>query len=145
MNISFIVNNLGNSELAFDLISCVNSNSQNSNVILYQNLIPPVVEPHCLTTNIASLPSISGTAVVFDLECAHVLEQAKTQTRNILYLYELEWLYKPVDYLFARALMSNFEVCTVNHKYAEIITNYLDKKVNVYSSLEKLYECLTIQ
>lgn len=145
MNISFVVNNLGNSELAFDLISTVNSHPENSNAIFYQNILPPVIEPQCLATNLTSLNAITGTAVAFDLESAQTLDVAGTPTKNILYLYDLEWFYKPINFMVARDLMSRFEVYTVNDKYASVLSNYLNKPVNTCETMEKLYECLTTE
>lgn len=143
MNISFILNNLGNSELAFDLISTVNRHPENSNALFYQNILPPVIEPQCVATNLTSLSSITGTAVVFDLDCAEILEKAGTQTRNVCYLYDLEWFFKPVNYLVARNLLDKFEVYARNEKYACSLSNYLNKDVKTVASVERLYECLT--
>lgn len=143
MNISFVVNNLGNSELSFDLISLLNKHPENSNAVFYQNIIPPVMETQFLTTNLTALSSATGTVVVFDLDCAQILETSGTPTKNVLYLCDLEWLYKPVNYLVAVELMEKFEVYTHSKKYADIASRYLNKPVKICETLEKLYECLT--
>lgn len=145
MNISFIVNNLGNSELTFDLISTVNAHPEHSNAIFYQNILPPVIEPQCLATNLTSLNAITGTAIAFDLESAQALDASGTPTKNVLYLYDLEWFYKPINFLVAKNLMSRFKIYTVNDKYASILANYLNEPVSVCETMEKLYKCLTTE
>lgn len=145
MNISFVVNNLGNSEMAFDLISTINKHPEHSNSIFYQNILPPVIEPQCLATNLTSLYAISGTAVAFDLECAQTLVSAGTPTRNILYLYDLEWFFKPINFVVARDLMSKFEVYATSNKHADILANYLNKPVGAFETFERLYKCLTTE
>jgi len=145
MNISFIINNLGNSELAFDLISTVNKHPEQNNSIFYQNILPPIIEPQCLATNLTSLHAITGIAVVFDLESAQTLSAAGTLTRNVLYLYDLEWFFKPINFVVAYELMNKFEVYATNNKHAAILANYLNRPVGVYDSFERLYKCLTTE
>lgn len=143
MNLSFVVKSLGNSELSFDLISTINKHPEHSNSIFYQNILPPVLEPLCLTTNITSLNSANGICVCFDLDCANIIRSSGLPTRNVLYLYNLEWFQTPVNYIAARSLLDQFEVYAPNEKYAESLSNYMDKKITAIESIESLYKWLT--
>lgn len=145
MNICFILNNLANSELSFDLISTINKHSENSNVIFYKNILPPVIEPQCLVTNLSCLPSAKGTVVAFDLDSAKALDSAGITTRNVFYACDLEWFYAPVNFLVAQELLSKFEVYAPSEKYRQILQNYLNKPVTVCKSIERFYECLTMK
>lgn len=140
--ISFVVNNLGHSELSYDLIRTVNKHPENSNSIFYQNVSKPPIVPKCLVSNLTSLPLINGTAVVFNLECAQLLNNAGCKTRNILYLYDMEWLFKPISFMFARNLLKNFEIFTIKESYAELVRNYSNGHVTVIPTIEELYDCL---
>jgi hypothetical protein len=144
MNISFVVNNLSNSELSYELISAVNKNSDCSNAIFFQNNLPSVIQPECLTMNITGLSGSKGKAVAFDLESAAILLQTNTKTTNYLYLYDLEWLFKPINYVVARQLMDNFTVFARSEDHASVISNFLNKKVEVIAGLEDLFQCLKL-
>jgi hypothetical protein len=144
MNISFIVNNLSNSELSYDLISSINKNSQYSSAIFFQNNLPSIMQPECLTMNITGLSGSTGVAVAFDLESAAILSQTNTKTTNYLYLYDLEWLFRPINYIATRTLMDEFTVLARSEDHANVISNFLNKKVEAITGLEDLFQCLKL-
>lgn len=143
MSFSFVVNNLSNSELSYDLIRAVNNNSEFSNNIFFQNNLPPIIQPECLTMNLTGLSGLTGATVSFDLECASVVDAANINTKNYLYLYDLEWLYKPINYVQARDLMSRFTIFARSETHANVISNFIDKEVKIVYSIEELFKCLT--
>lgn len=143
MNFSFVVNNLSNSELSYSLIRAINNNSNFSNNIFFQNNLPPIIQPECLTMNLTGLSGMTGKTVSFDLECASIVDSANINTENYIYLYDLEWLYKPINYIQAKNLMNKFTIFARSETHASVISNFLDKEVRVVSSVEELFKCLT--
>jgi len=146
LNITLITNNLGNSQINYDMIRKMNSHPENSNAALYQNIIPPVVEPFFLTSNCTAVSSLTGVAIACDLESASVLQKAGCRTTNVLYLADLEWMFVQVNYLAARNLIDKFDyIYSRSKEHARAMFNYLGRDVEVVDSVEGLYDkCLTI-
>lgn len=143
MSLSFVVNNLGNSELSYKLIKAVNSHPEISSNIFFQNNLPTVIQPECLTMNLTGLAGLTGSAVAFDLESAMIIDSANINTKNYLYLYDLEWLFRPIDFVVARRLMDKFNVFAKSDSHAVVISNFLNKRVPVVESIEELFRCLS--
>lgn len=143
MSLSFVVNNLGNSELSYKLIKAVNNHPEISSNIFFQNNLPTVIQPECLTMNLTGLAGLTGSAVAFDLESAMIIDNANINTKNYLYLYDLEWLFRPIDFVVARRLMDKFNIFAKSDSHAIVISNFLNKQVPVVESIEELFRCLS--
>lgn len=143
MSLSFVVNNLGNSELSYRLIKAINNRPEVSSNIFFQNNLPTVIQPECLTMNLTGLSGMTGKAVAFDLESAMIIDNANINTENYIYLYDLEWLFKPIDFIVARKLMDKFHVFARSDAHAIVISNFLNKQVPVAESIEEFFICLT--
>lgn len=142
MNLSFVVNNLGNSELSYKLIKAINHHPEISSNIFFQNNLPTVIQPECLTMNLTGLSGMTGKAIAFDLESAMIISNASINTKNYIYLYDLEWLFKPIDFVVARTLMDKFNIFARSDAHAVVISNFLNKQVPVVENIEELFRCL---
>jgi hypothetical protein len=144
MKISFVVNNLANSELSFDLIDLINKDKKISYNIFFQNHSPPIIQPECVSMNINGFSSISGKVVAFDLSSAMIIKNTNCNTENILYLYNMEWLQSPVNYLLAREILSNFKIFARSKEHAKIISNFTgDTNIHIAESMGEFFRCLT--
>lgn len=142
MSIAYIVNNLGNSELNYDLIKEINSRPDISQCIFFQNHMPQIIIPECLTMSIYGLSGFKGKAVAFDLQAASIINQTNCKTENFLYLYNLEWLYVTINYPLAVELLDNFKIFARSESHKRVIENYCSAEVEVVDSIKGLIECL---
>lgn len=142
MSVAFIVNNLGNSELNYDLIKEINSRPDICSSIFFQNHMPSVLTPECLTMTVHGLSGFKGKAVAFDLQGASVIDQTNCKTDNFIYMYNLEWLYTTINYALATDLLSKFKIFARSDSHKKIIENYCDNEVVVVKSIKGLFECL---
>lgn len=142
MSIAYVVNNLGNSELNYDLLNEVNSRPDISQCIFFQNHMPSIIIPECLTMSVYGLSGFKGKAVAFDLQAASVIDQTNCKTENFLFLYNLEWLYTPINYPLAVELLSKFNVFARSESHKRIIENFCDTEVQVVDSIKGFIECL---
>lgn len=143
MTLSFVVNNLANSELAYNLIQSVNKHPEVSSNIFFQNNLPTIIQPECLTMNLTGLSGLRGKAIAFDLESAMIIDNANINTENYIYLYDLEWLFKPINFVQAATLMNKFTVFARSESHSKVISNFLNKPIAVIDSVENLFKCLT--
>ena len=142
MSIAYVVNNLGNSELNYDLLNEINLRPDMSQFIFFQNHMVPIIIPECLTMSVYGLSGFKGKAVAFDLQSASVISQTNCKTENFLYLYNLEWLYSAINYPLAIDLLNNFNIFARSESHKRVIENYCDAKVQVVDSVKGLIECL---
>jgi hypothetical protein len=85
MNVTFLLNNLGNSDLTYNclnLISELSSDNTVSTGIIYKNLLPQLSKPKCITMNISALSYINGNVIAMDLETADILMKNRSNTTN---------------------------------------------------------------
>lgn len=143
MNVAFIVNNLGNSELTYDLIKEINKSPDISSNIFFQNHLPPIIIPECLSMNISGLSGFKGKAVAFDLQSAALIDETNCKTENILYLYNLEWLYNVINYKMCVDLLNKFKIYARSASHKNIIQNFTGRKdIEVVGSMKEFFECL---
>lgn len=142
MSIAFIVNNLSNSELNYDLIKEINNRPDMCSNIFFQNHMPSILTPECLTMTVYGLSGFKGKAVAFDLQGASIINQTNCKTENFIYMYNLEWLYNTINYSLAIDLLKNFKIFARSESHKKIIENYCDNKVDVVQSIKGLFECL---
>jgi hypothetical protein len=145
MNIGFVINNIGNSELALDMLQSINGIKDNkiSPCVFYQNLVPPVVNPNCLFMNLSGLSNYSGKLVAMDLESASIIYKNNQKSENWLYIWELEWLSNTVNYNQCMNILDNFKIVTISDTYKKIISNYSGRDdIIVVKNVGELLKCL---
>lgn len=144
MNIFFIVDNLSNSELSYDLIYNINESKNESYSIFFQNHMPPIIQPECLTMNINGLSSATGIAVAFDLASAMIIKNTNCNSEKVLYLYNMEWLYNALDYILVREILDNFKIFVRSESHANIVKNFIgNNQVYIAESMKEFFTCLS--
>jgi hypothetical protein len=149
MNIGFVVNNVGNSDMSYDLIKTINRLGDDSNAyspcIFFSTYVPPVMNPMCLSMNISGLSSFTGIAVATSLETADILYRNSSNTKNYLYLWDLQWLYNAVNYEMCVTILDSFEKIFVrSESHQKIVNNYINKNnISIAKNMDELLKCLT--
>jgi hypothetical protein len=147
MNLSFVVNNLGNSEQNYEMIKLANSIATSSNMIVpnifYHNIVPPVMPLACLNMNISGLSGMTGKTISFDLESAQTVIATGSTTENWLYLWDLPWLYSILNYPLCLELLSRFKIVVRSNSHKDNAENFTGRKdIIVAENMDKLYSCL---
>jgi hypothetical protein len=145
MNFAFVINNIGNSEVAYELLKFIHSkeDSDFSPYIFFQNNYPPVMSSPCMTMNISGLVNFKGKAVAINLDCADILSKNNSVTENYLYLWDLQWLFNLVNYDAAMDILDNFKIIARSKAHKAIVENYTGRNdILLAETMDELYKCL---
>jgi hypothetical protein len=148
MNVTFLLNNLGNSDLTYNCLNLVSELSSDNTVstgIIYKNLLPQLSKPKCITMNISALSYINGNVIAMDLETADILMKNRSNTTNYLYLWNIDWLYDVINYDTALNILHSFKLIARSERHKEIITNFSGiQDIRVVNDFDKkeLMSCL---
>lgn len=147
MNLSFVVNNLGNSEQNYQMIKLINNIIVKSNKIIpnifYSNITPPIIPVNCLHMNISGLSGIDGKTISFDVDSALIVNNTGTPTENWLYLWDLPWLYSITNYPLCLDLLSKFKLVVRSESHKSNIENFTGRTdIIVAKDMEEFYSCL---
>ena len=143
MKIGCVVNNLANSEINYQMIKFFNQNKNYSPYIFICNHITPIINPEFYTGNITTLSNFNNKVIVFDLECLDLVKSSKINGDIYIYLQEMEWLYKNINYEKAISLLSNVKIAVRSDSHKNIVSNYLgDSEVRVFEKFEDFMLCL---
>lgn len=148
MNVTFLLNNLGNSDLTYNCLNLVSELSSDNTVstgIIYKNLLPQLSKPKCITMNISALSYINGNVIAMDLETADILMKNRSNTTNYLYLWNIDWLYDVINYDTALNILYSFKLIARSERHKEIITNFSGiQNIRVVNDFDKkeLMSCL---
>jgi len=147
MNLSFVVNNLGNSEQNYQMIKLINTIAKSSNTIVpnvfYHNIMPSIIPVECLHMNITGLSGMTGKTVSFDVESAQTVISTGTPTENWLYLWDIPWLYSVVNYPAALDLLAKFKIVVRSESQKANIENFTGRKdILVAKDMDEFYKCL---
>jgi len=147
MNLGIVVNNLGNSDQSLEVINLINYINEKDNkvspCIFFQNNIPNIVDPNCLTMNISGLSNFKGKVVAFGLDSAQIVNENNSPTENWLFLWDLPWLYTVMSYEICQRMLSNFKILVRSESHKNNVENYTGRKdIQVIDTLDDLYKCL---
>lgn len=149
MNIGFIVKDLGNSETIYDLIKEIGEASEKTNsispCIFFQNLVPNLLIPYCLSMNITGLSNFTGHAVAIDLEAALLLDNNISNTTNWVYITNLEWLNSVLNFEICSKTLEGFKIVARSESHKKIIKNFTGRDdIYLAKDISELYKCLTL-
>ena len=150
MNIGFLMDGIGNSDLSFSVLQLINNELMDSNkyspVLFVRNLYPPVINPLCLMTNLASVNNFQGVAIATDLQSADTLNQSNSPCEKWLYLWDIEWLNEMVNYDVATEILKSFNLICRSKSHQAIIKNFCGKDAHVINNFNwsELKECLNL-
>lgn len=150
MNIGFLIDGIGNSDLSYNILKLINTelinSTEHSPIIFVRNLYPPVISPLCLMTNLASVNNFQGIAIATDLQAADTLNQSNSPCQKWLYLWDIEWLNEMVNYDVAVEILNNFNIICRSESHQIIIKNFCGKEAHIIDNLNwsELKECLNL-
>jgi hypothetical protein len=95
--------------------------------------------------NISGLSSFSGIAIATSLETADLLYRNNSNTKNYLYLWDLQWLYNSVNYEACVNILDSFEKIFVrSESHQKIVKNYINKNnIVIAKNVGEIIKCLT--
>ena len=132
MNIAGVLNNIGPSQKAFYMIKELNElakDPDNSCAAFIELMGVCVIKPFFSCYNIAFFSEYHGTAIATTLEEANIILQTSNNTNKYLYLWNLEWLNKPINYTAALDILLNPELKLIarSDSHAKVIENFCNK------------------
>lgn len=150
MNLGFVVPNLANSDMAYELLNFVNPLGDTRNDIAVsvftQNVMPPVIQPGCLMMNISGLAGYRGKVVAIGLDSADILYKNNSNTDNYLLFWDLNWLYNVMNYEVCIDLLKHFKIFARSESHKEAIRNLTGRNdITVIKSFEDLLPCLNLK
>jgi len=149
MNIAAIVDSLGPSQLSFYLIKEFNKLIKDVNfspVCYYNNISTPMLNPFFGCMNISSFSSFSGIAVATTIELANMLLVTNNSADKYFYVWDLEWIRRPLDFDDASQIMANDKLNLVarSEDHASLIENYCNRPVSGIMDNWKIDDLLNI-
>ncbi len=97
--LGFIVNHLGNTQMAHFLIHNVNEHLEKHYdtdiIVFFENVVRTHTTPHFAGMNVNEAWDFNGTVVATSLSTAEKLLTFPGKKRRLLYVYDLEWLRPP--------------------------------------------------
>lgn len=114
MKTMFCLDNLGYSQLNYELFTSINSvveDSLDEVSVVPIDLTNKVVEINTAITNISQLTSFNnGALVATNIENAQRILACATNTIKVLYLYDLDWMFSPIKYDDLYSTLTNPEL-----------------------------------
>jgi hypothetical protein len=146
MKIAAIVESMNVSQNMFYMTKCFNKmlNDDISPTCFYLNLSSLTSWPLFSYQNICYASGFfDGVMVATSLETAKVLSKINTNAHKYLYLWDLEWLRSPQNYLENLELLNSMDIISRSTSHSSNIENYCDKKSIViedwnYESIKEL-------
>lgn len=134
MNISAIVKNLSASQKNYFLIKEFNKlclNPDNSCSVFVEQIGFAVTKPLFSCPIIAFMSGYNGKIISTTLEETSMMIKTATNADMYLYLWDLEWLNRPVRYEQALNILTNkdLKIIARSKSHAKIIENFCNKSV----------------
>jgi|TARA_R110002012_G_scaffold260919_2_gene442694 hypothetical protein len=134
MSVAALVDNLGPSQMSFYLIKRFNNLIKSVNyapVCFYNNLTRPVITPFFACMNIACLSTFNGVVLATSLETANTALQTCGKMDKYLYLWDLEWLRKPLDFDNVASVLRHpdLNIIARSEEHKRVIENYTNRKI----------------
>lgn len=132
-HIASILEDLSLSQNSYHMIKTFNQLSSNeyNTCCFYHNLSVPPNQPLFATMNIYYLNHFYGHAISTSLETAETLLNIKTSIKKYLYLWDLEFIRLPYDFIETITILGNPELNLIarSEDHALLIENYTNRKV----------------
>lgn len=137
------IDNLANSQLTYDLIKYINENKKNW-PIYYKNITPSVMNVDGFICNFSNLSQYHGKVLCFDIPTLQIVSNiCHGKVEFYLYLYDLEWLYKPMNYFEVVNILNLAKIACRSKIHQENIRNYVNKTAIVCQNMKEVDEWIT--
>lgn len=132
-NISAVINDLGPSQKSFYLIKTFNELSRDPNFscsAFLCNIGVPVTKPLFSCCSVSFFSDYSGSAIATSLQEADTVLKSSNNSKKYLYLWDMEWLTKPMNYSEVCKILLNerLNIIARSVSHASIIKNFCNKK-----------------
>lgn len=135
--IGFIVNNLGPSQISYNLISQINK-LYSANVpvcfaIFYENVANLMMEPNCMIMQCSEAWSYKGILISTSLTNANKLIRMPAAEKKYFYVWNIEWLgniipyYEPTQFVYSNP---ELHLIARNEDHATLIQNSYNRNVD---------------
>ena len=133
INISAVLDDLGPSQRAFYFIKSFNELARDPNFscsAFVFNIGVPVTKPLFSCSSIAFFSDYFGSAIASTLAEAEMLLKSNNNSKKYLYLWDLEWLTRPMNYSQACEILldKRLKIIARSKSHAQIIENFCNKK-----------------
>lgn len=141
--ISVTIDNLANSQLTYDLITHINSNKLNW-PIYYRNISPSIMKVDGMIDNFSNLAGYNGKILCFELSTVQILSNVCNGNIDIyLYLYDLEWLYRPINYFDTISILRKTKLACRSDSHQKNIENFSDIKASICKEMKEVEQWIT--
>jgi len=133
INIAAIVKDLGPSQQSFYLIKKFNELSRDPNFscsAFVANLGVPVTKPLFSCSSVSFFSDYIGMAIATNLEEADILLKSNNNCKKYLYLWDLEWLVRPMNFTQVCNILRDdrLKIIARSKSHAGIINNFCNKE-----------------
>lgn len=134
MNIGIVVNNLGLSQLSYEVTRNINDllrqTSEHCITIFYENMKHMMSAPMCATLHSSNCWSFNHPLVATSLSTANKILSVPYNGKKFLYCWNLEWLnniphYEPIQRIYTHP---DLTLITRNEQHAKILENCFNVK-----------------
>ena len=132
VNIAAVLNDLGPSQKAFYLIKEFNKaikDTKKSVCVFFERPSVPVTKPLFACSNISFFSGYHDIAISTNLHEAETLLKSYNKSDKYLYLWDIDWLEKPVYYKTAQKIILNdrLKIIARSKDHANVIENFCNK------------------
>jgi hypothetical protein len=150
MKTMIVVDHLHFSEKNYDMINEVNSvvsNSVNEVSVVSMNLSDKVIDTKFAIMNPVEIDGFDdGVLVALDLKYAREILSSMTNSTKVLYLWDIEWFYRVMNYRDIFSILCNKEltIITRSKNHNQIIKRITGKDTSIlpHFNLEKIWNSL---
>lgn len=123
MKIAVLLEDTNMSDLNYHVMTELNNRigSKHDVFVLTNNVSSKVIKPDFAVMNISNINNVfDGVIIATSLSTARILNKTVTNSRKILFLYQLEWLYSVFDYEEVFGVLNSDDLAIIarshNHK-----------------------------
>jgi len=150
MNLGIVLQSLSGSDCAYSAIKMVNGlvgETKVSPAIFFNNISPPVMKPLCMSMNVNSISSYSGTLIATDFVTASIIHKNNAKCDKWLYLWNIEWLMASFQYIPQVDMLNDFSLIIRDESMRSVVNNYCGQNPQVMENFnwEELKKCLTLK
>jgi len=132
--ISAILDTLSASQNSFYLIKEFNKlqeDNQYSPVCFYSNLSATPIKTHFACMNISYYSRFDGVTIATSIDTANTAIKTNNNSKKFLYLWDVEWIRKPMDFNYVNSVLSNDDIAIISrsNSHSDLIKNYCNKEV----------------
>lgn len=134
LNLQALVNDLSISQKSFYLIKefnrCIDNTDISTGVFHIRGSVPPI-EPLFGCKSVGFLNSYHGVLITTTLEEAEIALNTSNNSQKFLYLWDLDWLRKPVMFMPAMNILRDdrLKIIARSTSHAAVISNFCNKPV----------------